>query len=404
MQRELAETQKEFSHKTKRTLQRVLTPLCLLSLCTASVITAAPTQARSSVASQRRADALVNAAARAYLDNKFKNALLLCVQATQTSPDYPRAWVGLGKTQSALGEKDEAANAFRQALKVGASGADATRARNGLRSLGLPLKAPRATPLTVPIRAIAPFKSWKAHRTFRVSPGGELKSIAQAIRNAPPYSRIEVAAGTYRDTLLVDKPLQIVGAKLGEVVVENVDAPCLSLRANGATVARLVFKASVSEKGSNRFHAVEIPFGRSLLTDCEVETASRVGISSYGSSTRSLIVRCKVTGARTSGLIVFNRAHADIDRCDITGSAYAGVEVFEAGSAFVRASQIHDNRTGVIAETTATVLLQDCAVEKNAWQGVRVEPYGSLFLRRTPVQNNAHNISIGSAGRFLATR
>ena len=361
-------------------------------------------QARSSLVVQRRADALVDEAAHRYLEGKFSRALLLCVQATQIAPDYPRAWVGLGKTQAALGERDQAGRAFRQALRVGARGADAERAKNGLRSLGLSIREIKAAPLTVPTRSIAPLKSWKARRTFVVSPDGEWKSIAEAIKAAPPYSRIEIAPGTYRESLLVDKPLQIIGSKLGDVTIESTDAPCLSLRADGAIISRLVFKANVSALGNNRFHAVEIPFGRSLLSDCEVRTESRAGISAYGPKTHPLILRCKVSGARTSGIIVYGRARADIDRCDISNSAYAGLEVFEAGNAFMRGCTIHQNRTGVIAETTATVVMQDCTVENNVWQGVRVEPYGNLFLRRTGVQGNTHNVSLGKAGRFVAVR
>ncbi len=380
--------------------------LCLVLLASCGLVATMPqaAQARSSVAVQRRANALVDEAARHYLAGQYSRALLMCVQATQIAPDYPRAWVGLGKTQAALDQRDEAGRAFRQALKVGAQGMDATRARNGLRALGLPIKEPRPKPLTIPVRGIAPIKSWTPVKTIMVSPDGANKSIAQAIRNAPPFSRIEIAAGNYHESLNVNKPLQIVGSKLGDVIIESIDAPCLSLRANGATISQLVFKAKVSIRGNNRFHAVEIPSGRSLLSDCEVQTDSRVGISAYGSSTQPWILRCKVSGARTSGIIVYNRAHADIDNCDISGAAYSGLEVFEAGDAFVRGSSIHENRTGVVAETTSTALLQDCTVEKNVWQGVRVEPYGNLFLRRTIVQNNTHEVSIGTAGRFLAAK
>lgn len=405
-------------------------------------------QARSSLAVQRRANALVDEAARRYLDGQYSTSLLLCVQATQIAPDYPRAWVGLGKTQAALGQRDEAGRAYRQALKVGAQGIDASRAQNGLRALGLPLKEGRKpSPPAVPVRRIAPFKSWKPVAVITVSPEGANKSIAQAIKDAAPYSRIEIAAGTYHELLDIDKPLQIVGSKLGDVVIENTDAPCLLLRAEGATVSRLVFKANVSALGDNantsttnasttnattagapttasatptddapaddattsgvsgnRFHAVEISSGRSLLSNCEVQTQSRVGISVYGAKTFPLISRCKVMGARTSGIIVYNRARADIDTCDMAGASFAGLEVFNAGNVFAVNCTIHDNRTGVIAATTATILLQNCTIEKNVWQGVRVEPYGNLYLRRTKVQNNAHNISLGTAGRFLRTR
>lgn len=158
----------------------------------------------------------------------------------------------------------------------------------------------------------------------------------------------------------------------------------------------------MANAANNRFHAVEIPRGRSLLTNCEVRTQSRVGISAYGSSTRALIVACKISGARTSGIVVFNRARADIDGCEVSGSAYAGVEVFEGGNAFLRACRLFGNRTGAISETTATLLLQGCVVQQNAWQGVRVEPYGSLFLRRTVVKNNARNISRALASVFVS--
>ncbi len=432
----------------RRTRFKIALVASLFCASSVALTSSQPLQARALTAQQVRADALVDRAARLYLQEKYADSLALCRQATQITPNYPRAWVGFATTLAALNQRDEAGRAFRQALKVGATGADRARAQNGLRKLGLPLRGAAAAPV-VPIRTIAPFAAWKAVRTFRVAPDGEIKSIAQAIRNAPPFSRIEVAAGTYNESLIVDKPLQIVGSKLGDVIVQNVGAPCLSLRTNGATVARLVFQAelgtsnaetsnaetsnaetsnvetsnvetsnaqmltnlatppnssmpAMANAANNRFHAVEIPRGRSLLTNCEVRTQSRVGISAYGSSTRALIVACKISGARTSGIVVFNRARADIDGCEVSGSAYAGVEVFEGGNAFLRACRLFGNRTGAISETTATLLLQGCVVQQNAWQGVRVEPYGSLFLRRTVVKNNARNISRALASVFVS--
>lgn len=414
------------SHRNLSRLARRAVLLSVLCSATAPLLVSRPAQSRPLVSEQARADALLNRAARLYLAEKYSESLALCRQATQIAPNYPRAWVGFGTTLSALEQRDEAAVAFRQALKIGARGVDRTRAQNGLKKLGFSVRpsSKTASPV-VPVRTITPFKSWKALRTFQVSPDGDRKSIARTIEEAPPYSRIEVAAGTYNEGLIVDKPLQIVGSKLGEVIVQNAGAPCLSLRTDGATVSRFVFKASleappantptpaknaapnplatpIPEPIGNRFHAVEIPKGRSLLSDCEIQTQSRVGISVYGTSTRSLVVRCKVSGARTSGIVVYSRARAEIDDCDVSDSAYAAVEVFEGGNAFLRNCRLNRNRTGAIAETTATVLLQGCVVKNNVWQGVRVEPFGSLFLRRTVVTNNAHNISRARSSVFAS--
>lgn len=76
-------------------------------------------------------------------------------------------------------------------------------------------------------------------QVIRVSNGGATSSIGAAVRAAPPHSRIEIASGTYREpTIVVDKPLEIVGTGMPLIDGEN-ERAIIIVKSDSVTVRGL---------------------------------------------------------------------------------------------------------------------------------------------------------------------
>lgn len=368
-------------------------------------LSSVPAQAapRLTQVSQTRADALLDRAARLYLQKRYVEALSVIRQATQVAPRYARAYVGLGTVYGALNQREAAGRAFRQALSFNPAADDATRARAGLRRLGLSLRAPRnqrpiLSNTLLPQRAALQIAPFVAKSTIVVSPESEFKTIGEAIKSAAPNTRIEVKAGTYRENLIIDKPLQIVGESRESTIIESTDAPVFTMSKARSALARLTVQARVSPAGDNRFHAILVAGGQVTLDDCRVSSESRVALSVHGDDTSAIVRNSEIRGARTSSVLVYNGAQLDIVNSVLTGGGFAGLEVVEQGNVFARSTTLAGNRGGLVVQKDGFVQMLNSKVVTNGWEGVRVKNYGALILRNTPVEKNPRNINVEKSG------
>ncbi|NJO05429.1 MAG: protein kinase [Chloroflexaceae bacterium] len=104
-------------------------------------------------------------------------------------------------------------------------------------------------------------------------------SIGAAIANAQPGSRIVVRPGIYRETVIIDRAVEIVGdGRTADIVVECTDASCLIMRADYGVVRGLTLRSMVSSLDDEDQAAVDIPQGRLILERCDIATSARVGV------------------------------------------------------------------------------------------------------------------------------
>jgi F-box protein 11 len=108
---------------------------------------------------------------------------------------------------------------------------------------------------------------------------GQYKSIGEAIRAAAPNTRILVKAGLYKETLLLDKSLEIVGDGVREeIVIEATN--CIDIHKNSILQIRL---ENLSLRGS-----CPITEGKFELNDC------RIGSVLGSGNTQLFVNKCDV--------------------------------------------------------------------------------------------------------------
>jgi WD40 repeat protein len=110
-------------------------------------------------AAERRADVLLEKAAAFYVKKRYGQALELCIKAVAIAPQYPRARVGQGMVYEALGQGIPARDAMWKALRMGADGKEALRARNALKRMGFSTTPPSIIISTPKISASKQVKS-----------------------------------------------------------------------------------------------------------------------------------------------------------------------------------------------------------------------------------------------------
>ena len=169
------------------------------------------------------------------------------------------------------------------------------------------------------------------------------RSVAQALLAAAPGVTIEVYPGHYREALVIDKPVVIVGVgQLGEVVIDGGDKPALSFGTSIGRVANLRLMAR-----GRATSTVDVAQGRLELEDCDVTGLGSAGVAVHGGADPR-IRRCKIHDGASCGVFVSDDALGTFEDSDIWGHSVAEIVICSGAHPTFRRSRVHDSRGGGI--------------------------------------------------------
>jgi F-box protein 11 len=263
--------------------------------------------------------------------------------------------------------------------------------------------------------------------------GGQFATIGEAVRAAQPGSRIQVGKGTYRESLTIDKQLEIVGnGPAAQVILEgsggtcvtvNTDQPVLlrglTLRGIDGPKDKAGFALQVTrgpceldgcDLTAGAFPAVAVngPDAHPTLRHCTIHDGREAGVSVWEKARAQLedcdvsgntgaavmvqqgaqasLVSCRLHGGKREGMAVLDGGQATLERCDLFGNAGANVEV-KGGQAVLKRCRIHDGKgAGLYLHQTAKATVDDCDIETNALAGIEVEGDSTPLVRLSRIR------------------
>jgi hypothetical protein len=219
-----------------------------------------------------------------------------------------------------------------------------------------------------------------------VSPsGGNFTSISEALRQATRGARLLIRPGLYREGLVIDKPVEIVGAGAREqIILESANASCISMQTSEAKISGLTLRqtASTSRPSEGSF-AVDIAQGRLLLENCDITSASLSCVGIHNDATAPVLRRCQIHTSADSGIFVFDKAMGTLEECDIYGNTNVNVAISENAALTLKHCVIRDGQNaGIVAWNNGQVTLEECAIHGNAQAGLGLSSNGRAAVRR----------------------
>ncbi|MGW8378534.1 right-handed parallel beta-helix repeat-containing protein [Streptomyces sp. ODS28] len=230
----------------------------------------------------------------------------------------------------------------------------------------------------------------KGGKQQRVAPGswGAHRTITAAVRGAGPGTVVTVRAGTYNESVVVDKDVTLVAEKgAGSVRVVAARGPALTAHGGSPEVRGITFEASAP-----REPAVLLRSGEPVLRDCEI-TGGRIEVSEAAAPTftgctvrgaalaavrlagtsRTTMEQCGVSGCEGDGVIADDEARLDATELVIEEVAARGVYLGGAAQASLTRCEIkHSAGAGLVADARSSALLRECRVHETGAQGVRL--------------------------------
>ena len=111
---------------------------------------------------------------------------------------------------------------------------------------------------------------------------GHYSTIGEAIKAAKPGHRLLVRPGLYREGLVIDKPLEIIGdGAPGEVVIEALSKCVLYFQAAMGRVANVTLRQAGGD-----WYAVDIAQGRLDLEDCDITSQGKSCVAIHDGADR----------------------------------------------------------------------------------------------------------------------
>ncbi|KGF71965.1 hypothetical protein DO97_13710 [Neosynechococcus sphagnicola sy1] len=249
-----------------------------------------------------------------------------------------------------------------------------------------------ATPTVQPITPELPPPPPPQPTTLVVAPDSPYPTLGAAISAAVPGSTIQVQPGTYRESLVVDKPLLIEGIGAAEqVVIQAENGPCLRIQTDQATVRNLLLLGQ-----SAAHYAVEVHQGELRLERCNIITLKALGnLGVQGACARIAIAECGIyVGEDSAGVVVADNGGGTIENCLISGSPNSQilVEIKTGGDPVIRGCQIlHGHHHGVVISQNAGATIESCEIAHNGGAAIAILTGGNPLIRQCRIHHNQGN-------------
>src|SRR6266508_408713 len=226
---------------------------------------------------------------------------------------------------------------------------------------------------------------------------GDFTEISAAIAAAQPGDRILVRPGLYREGLVVDKPLEILGdGPVAKIEVQALGASVLSFKAGIGRVANLTLRQA---GGDGKWFGVDITQGRLELEGCDIasESLACVGIRN-GADPR--LRRNRIHDGKQPGVLIYDSGLGTLDDNEISANRMSGVEIRAGGNPTLRRNQIHDNKhSGIRVQDNGLGTLEDNDITANGPAGVTIISASNPTLRGNRINRNERGVWIFKDGR-----
>jgi len=217
---------------------------------------------------------------------------------------------------------------------------------------------------------------------------GDFQTISAAIQNASAGQRILIRPGLYREGIILEKPLEIIGdGRLEDIVVEAVGSSALVSKTDFGRIANITFR----QAGGGKYFAVDIGQGRLELNGCDITSDSQACIGVYGGADPR-ILRNRIHDGKRSGVNVHKNGKGTFEDNDIFGNAFAGVQVKQDSNPIFRRNRIHDSRQcGVMCFENGKGTFEENDIFENALSGVELKTDSDPVFRRNRIHHGKQN-------------
>lgn len=202
-------------------------------------------------------------------------------------------------------------------------------------------------------------------------------SLRVALRQAEPGARILILPGTYRESVVIDKEVTLVGeGEPSATVLVSPKGPVIQARGGRVTLEGLTLKAP--EDGVEP--VLEIAQGQALLQGCFLEAARGPALD-LAPETSVELKSCHLRGGGEE--LIRSGGRLDLDGGHLTGGAWTCIALLPGGGLGMRGTHLGPGMgLGVHLAAGTSAVLEDATLEGLQGGGLELERGARLEARR----------------------
>jgi F-box protein 11 len=214
-------------------------------------------------------------------------------------------------------------------------------------------------------------------------------TIGEALAAAQAGMKILVKPGEYREGLVLDKLVEIIGdGAADKIVIACSDAPCVTMKTEYAVVRGVSLRGE-SGKGKNSYPAVRVPQGSLVLDSCDITSDAEACVAVQGPTSNPVLRDCKIRDGRECGLQFSGQARGTVENCVLSGNVEVGVVIQQGSNPVLQKCEIQaPHRFGVHVHSAGQGMLINCTVKDSGGSGVLVELAGRPVLRDCAIRGS----------------
>ena len=228
------------------------------------------------------------------------------------------------------------------------------------------------------------------------------QTISQALALACNGTTIRVKPGLYKENIIINKPVKIVGdGSAKDVAIEGLGTSCLQMQTTEAIVKNVSLLAKRTSVGDNFQCVISINEGNLVLENCFITTSVGVGVKVENSGT-IILKKSKVYGGPDAGIKFDRGASGIVEDCQIYNHRLSNIIVSHGSEAIIRRCQIHDSeKSGIWIAENSKVIVEECNIFANAYPGIGITSEAKSKILKCKIYNGTNGILITNGGQGL---
>jgi F-box protein 11 len=217
---------------------------------------------------------------------------------------------------------------------------------------------------------------------------GDFTTIGAAIAAAHSGDRIVIRPGQYEESLVVNKPLEILGdGPADDVLVVARGATALEFQATIGRVANLTLRQG---GGEGQWYGADITNGRLDLESCIISSQSLACVV-IRSGADPRLRRNRIRSGNGAGVLVQDYALGTLEDNEISRNRLSGVEIRAGGNPVLRNNRIFENKeSGVLVHRDGEGTVDDNEITGNG-TGIAIGVGGNPVVRRNRISSSKHS-------------
>jgi parallel beta-helix repeat protein len=234
-----------------------------------------------------------------------------------------------------------------------------------------------------------------------VAPAGEghFRTLADAVREARPGTRIFLRPGLYREAVTIDRALEVIGEGPATSVILEAGGPNgIQVRGGALYLHGVTLRGGGQAPGSV---TLQVQKGLAIVED-SVVAGSETSVLVQGSGASALLRRCTLGWGAARAVAYLDRARGTVEECHIP-SAPKGIVIAGGADPVIRSSRLEGCQTGIGVSARGKGTVEGCTINGSRHAAISIADLSDPQVTRCRIQEGNFGIEVTDRGHGRVT-